>query len=132
MKNNDHNDHEKHSKKNGFTVGEIQGKMKKYGLEISLCAIFILTGIFTLIWGGIWVFWAIVLCMVGAVLGILFPMPINKVVTKALEFIYKEKFTSIVIAVLGIVLAVFLPPIIFALVGVIAGKSFALHSRTIE
>lgn len=129
----ENHDNEKHKganhNKGGFTVGELQNKMNKYGFEISLCAILILTAIFTLIWGGMWAFWSIILCMAGAVVGILFPQQIKTAASKVLGFVYKEKFTSIVIAVLGIVISIFLPPVIFAIVGLVAGKSFALNSK---
>lgn len=125
-------EHEKRgepSHKNGFTVGELQNKMQKYGFEISMCSIFIITALFTVIWGGMWVIWSIILCMAGGVVGVLFPMQVRDISAKVLDFIYKERFTCIVVAILGIVIGIFLPSIIFALVGLAAGKSFAINSK---
>ena len=128
-------DHEPKSK-SGFTVGELEGKMKKYGLEIALCVTFILTAIFAMVWGGAMILWSILLCMIFAIIGVLVPRSMHKILSHTLKFVYKEKITSIIIAVIGIVVGIFLPPIIFAIIGLIAGKSFAMdalvHGADIE
>lgn len=113
----------------GFTVGEIEGKVRKYGLEIALCVVFILTAIFALIWGGGMVLWSILLSMIFAIIGVLVPKSMHKITTHALRFIYRERITSIVIAVVAVLISIFLPPIIFAIVGLIAGKSFSLDAH---
>jgi len=120
------------SNNKGFTMGELEGKMKKYGLEISLCVIFVLSAIFSLIWGGAWLVWSIILTMILGIIGVLFPHTVHNMSTKALHYIYKEKVTSIIIAVVGLLLSIFLPPLIFAAVGLIAGKSFSIDAKSIE
>lgn len=115
--------------KSGLTLGEIEGKMRRYGLEIGLCVTFILTAIFTLIWGGAWVTWSILLSMILGVIGALMPKAIDKATCASLSFIYREKVTSIVVAVIAFLIAIILPPLIFAVVGLIAGKSFALDAQ---
>lgn len=110
----------------GFTVSELEGKVKKYGLEICLCAIFILTAIFTLVWGGMILLWSILLSMIFGIVGVLAPKPMDKILHSALQFAYKEKVTGIVVAVAGLLVSILLPPIVFAIVGLVAGKSLAM------
>jgi hypothetical protein len=112
--------------KGGFTIGEIEGKVKKFGVEIVLCASFLLTAIFTLIWGKAMIVWSILLCMVFAIVGALLPKSIHKLTSHASRFILKDKVTGIVMTVILILLSILLPAVIFALVGVKAGKSFLL------
>ena len=107
----------------GYTIKQIEWKMKKYGLEISLVVIFILSAIFALVWGGAWLTWSILLSMIFAIVGTLIPKSAHKISTSALRFIYKEKVTSITVGVIGVIVSIFLPPIIFACVGLLAGKS---------
>lgn len=115
--------------KGGFTVGEIEGKVRKYGLEIALCVVFILTAIFALVWGGAMLLWSILLGMIFAIIGVLVPNSMHKVTTHALKFTSKEKVTGIIMAVIACLLAIFLPPIIFAVVGLVAGKSFSFDAH---
>ena len=115
--------------KGGFTVGELEGKVRKFGVEIVLCASFVLAAIFALIWGSAMMVWSILLCMAFAVLGALMPKSIHKLTSHASHFILKDKITGIVIAVVLILFSIFLPPIVFALIGVKAGKSFLLDAE---
>lgn len=120
---------ENEPKKGGFTVGEIEGKMRKYGLEISLCVMFVLTAIFLNIWGGSMLFWAILLSMLCAIVGVLVPKAVHKAMSQALRFVYREKVTSIVVVVVGILLSIFLPIVTLGIVGLFAGKAFALDAN---
>lgn len=112
----------------GFKMGELEGKLKRFGLEIALCAIFILTAIFTLVWSGGMLLWSVILSMIFAIVGVLTPRAMDKAITAGLEFVYKEKITSIVMAVVGVLISIFVPAVIFALIGLLAGTSFALHA----
>ena len=107
----------------GFTVSELEDKFKKYGLEICLCAMFILSAIFALIWGGMMLSWSILLTMILGIVGILLPKQIQKVHKATFDFIYKEKVTAIAAAVIGILLSILIPPLVFAFTGLVAGKS---------
>jgi hypothetical protein len=113
--------------RNGFTVSELENKVKKYGVEICLCTVFVLTAIFTLVWGGAMILWSILLCMILGIIGALFPKHVKKILYTGMELACKEKVSSIATAIVAILLSIFLPLVIFALVGLIAGKSIALH-----
>jgi hypothetical protein len=119
-------DEKKSPSKGGFTVGELEGKVRKFGVEIVLCASFVLTAIFALIWGGAMMVWSILLCMIFSIIGALVPKSIHKLAHHTARFALKDKVTGIVIAVVLILLSIFLPPIVFAIVGAKAGKSFLL------
>ena len=115
--------------KGGFTVGELEGKMKKYGLEIALCLVFILTAIFALVWGGAMLVWSILLCMIFAIVGVLVPKSAHKISLASLTFVSTEEITAIIVAVLACLVAIFIPPIIFAIMGAVAGKAIANDAR---
>ncbi len=113
--------------RNGFTVSELENKVKKYGIEICLCTVFVLTAIFTLVWGGAMILWSILLCMILGIIGALFSKQVKKFLHAGMDLACREKVSSISTAIIALLLSIFLPVIIFALVGLIAGKSIALH-----
>lgn len=123
----DNNDNQEN--KSGFTVSELEGTAKKYATEIGLAAIFIVTGIFTLIWGGAMMVWSILLCMILAIVGALVPDSMMVWMSKSLDFIYKEKVMLIVSGIVLIIIGLFIPVLIFALVGLIAGGSLSLSMK---
>ena len=125
----DENKNENKDKKGGYTVAEIEGKMKKFGKEIVFGAMFILTGLFALIFGGAWMVWSILLCMIGAIVGVLAPQPIDKALASMIKFAHREKVTAMIAAGLGIVISIFLPFLIFGLVGLAGGKSLYLDTQ---
>ena len=116
--------------KGGFTVSELEDKMKKYGLEICLCAMFILAAIFALVWGGMILSWSILLTMILSIVGVLIPNPTHTALNSAFKFIYKEKVTSIVAATVGLLISILLPPLTFALVGVVAGAALVCKATS--
>ena len=97
--------------------------MKKHGVEICLSAMFILAGLFALIWGGLILSWSILLAMILGVVGVLIPKVIQKILHASAHFIFKDKIVSIAATVIGIIIAILLPPLVFALIGVTAGKT---------
>lgn len=111
--------------KKGFTVHELEGNFKKHGFEITLTAIFALTAIFSLLWSGWVVTWSILLCMIFAIVGIFIPQSMHKSLGKAVRLIYKEDVSAVIAAVVGLLVAIFLPLLIFAVVGLIAGKTLS-------
>jgi len=114
-------------------VSEIEDKFKKHGVEICLCAMFILAAIFALIWGGMMLSWSILLTMILGIVGVLLPKQIQKGQKAAFDFIFKEKVTSIAAAVVGILLSILIPPLVFAFTGVVAGQSLACnHSSSCD
>ena len=110
--------------KEGFTVKELQQKGKKYSVEIALVVIFALTAIFTLVWGGAMMVWSIILSMVLAIVGALLPNAMDRFSKASMDFLFgKQPIIGIVITIVFIILAIFIPVIPFAVLGLIAGKS---------
>jgi hypothetical protein len=124
MKNKDEN-----QKQKGFTVSQIEGTVQKYASEIGVSVIFIVTAIFTLIWGGSMVLWSILLCMILAVIGVVIPDSMSIAINKAVDFIYKEKIMLIVTGGVLLIVSIFIPVLIFALVGLLAGSSLSLSMQ---
>ena len=114
----------------GFKIQEIEHKVKENGLEISLCTMFVLTAIFTLVWGGSMLLWSILLSMILGVIGILFPKQVKRALHSSMEFAFKEKATKTALAVIGVVVSILIPAAMFALVGLLAGKSIVMHASS--
>lgn len=116
-------------KKKGFTVSELEGTAKKYASEIGLGVIFAVTAIFTLIWGGAMMVWSIILAMILAIVGSLVPGSMMDGISKALDFIYKEKVMLIVTGVVLLIVAIFIPVLIFSVMGLIGGGALSLTMK---
>ena len=119
------------SNKGGLTVGELENHAKRYAIEISFTVIFILTAIFSFIWGGHMITWSILLSMLFAIVGSIWASFVHKMAAKSIKFFTKEKVTAISTGIVAALLSIFLPALIFAIVGLIAGNSLALHGRGI-
>lgn len=124
MENKDSNEQRK-----GFTVSELEGTAKKYASEIGLAVIFIVSAIFTLIWSGAMMVWAILLCMILGVIGAVIPDSMTVGINKSIDFIYKEKIVLIVTGIVLLIIGIFIPVLIFALVGLIAGGALSLSMK---
>ena len=119
----------KDSNSKGFTVSQIEGQVKKYASEIGLCVIFAVSAIFTLIWSGSMMIWSIILCMALAIIGTLIPSYMNDGINKIVDFIYRDKIVLIVAGVVLLIIAIFIPVIIFAIVGLLSGGSLSFEMK---
>lgn len=112
--------------KEGISVKEIHAFTKRYPLEIFFCLVFILACIFAIVFWGL--YWSLILATVGVVLGILLIQPVKKLIDSSFSFIFKQDMTvQIVLAVVGIILAIFVPPLYFLILGLHGGKD--IHER---
>ncbi len=108
--------------KKGVSVKEIEEFTKKHRYEVFFCALFVLTCIFSLVghFGG---GWSIFFAMGGAVLGIVFPSKTDSLMKMVFKFIFKQdKTIQIVLGAVSLILAIFLPFVIFLVVGLIGGR----------
>jgi hypothetical protein len=107
--------------KEGVSVKEIESFAKKYRFEVFFCLIFILACIFTFVlWGPAW---SIVLATIGAVIGVLLSEKVAQFSKVIFSFIFKQdKTVQIVLGVVGLILAIFIPPLYFFLLGLHGGK----------
>lgn len=115
-------DNKPEKNKEGMTVHEIENFGKKYKFEISFLVIIVLASFFTFaFWGAAW---SIYLCGLGGVLGVWLPDKIASVSETIFSFITKqEKITQIVLAVVGVIVAIFLAPIVFFALGILGGMA---------
>lgn len=107
--------------KEGVSVKEIEEFTKKHRLEVFFCSAFVLACFFSFVmWG---TGWSIVCAAVGAVLGVLSSGKVAHFSKMILQFIFKqEQTTQLVLGIVGLILAIFIPPLYFLLLGLHGGK----------
>ena len=117
--------------KEGVSVEEIEKFARKYTNEVFLILALIvatISSIFGFFTGPIWsLFFAGLL----AIIAIAIPGPVGKILKKLLKWQAKsEKTTIIIVGIVRIIFGIFVPFIIFAELGLLAGYSF--HTTTKE
>lgn len=112
---------DENKKKEGVSVKEIESFAKKHRFEVIFCLIFVLACFFSFVMWGPW--WTIIAATAGAILGVFFPSKVAGVSTKILQFVFKqEQTTQLVLAIVCLILAIFIPPLIFIILGLHGGK----------
>lgn len=116
--------------KEGISVQEIEQFARKHLTEVFfVLALFVgaISSSFNFFTGpGLTIF----LTMVGAILGIFFPVNVERILKKLYTFaIQQEKGTQIVIGSVKIVIGIFIPFVLFGLVGLLAGTSYHYYTR---
>ena len=110
--------------KEGVSVREIEEFARKHTIEaFSVLAIVIATisSMFDFFTGPVW---SVLFTAIGMVLAVIFAESLERGVKKCYQFIHKqEKFTQMVLGVVKIVLALFIPFVIFLGIGVLAGTA---------
>lgn len=115
--------------KEGVSVKQIEYFARKHRLEVFYCLLFLLACLFS--WAFFGTGWSVVFATVGAILGVLLAPKIEFITKKMLHFVFKqEPTTQIVLAVVSLIIAIFLPPLIFLLLGAQGGK--ALFHQSME
>lgn len=108
--------------KEGVSVKEMEEFAKKYRFEVFLCLKFLFACIFSLIGyfrGG----WSLFFGMGGAILGVIFPTKIETMMKKIFQFVFKqESLVQIVLGVVGLILAIFVPFVTFLMIGLVGGR----------
>jgi len=112
----------------GVAVQEIEGKARRYAVEIVVSLMFALTAIFSLIWDGSMLTWAIVLFAVLGIVGVWFAHWVDKLCSSVLNMAFRDKFVSITFIIIICLCSVFVPIVSFAVIGLMAGKAFHFHS----
>lgn len=111
-------------KKEGVSVRELEEFAKKHRFEVFFCLLFVLACIFGT-WGiffrtGFNVF----ALSAGAILSVLLYSKVDTFLRRTMQFIFKQdKTVQIVFGAVALLLAVFLPFVIFFLVGIAGGKA---------
>ncbi|MBS0604738.1 MAG: hypothetical protein JSS60_06850 [Verrucomicrobia bacterium] len=115
--------------KEGVSVKEIEEFTKKHRFEVFFCLAFVLACFFTFVmWGP---GWSVVAAAVGAILGILLSGKVTHFSKMVFQFIFKhEQTTQLVLGIVFLILAIFIPPLYFLLLGLHGGKD--MHHWAIE
>lgn len=116
--------------KEGVSMHEIETLARKYTIEA-----FVILAIIIATISSTWEFfigagWSLFFAGLGAIIGIALPEGITKMEKLYFNFIYKqEKPAQIAIGIVQIVIALFIPLIIFIQIGLLSGMSFHHFSR---
>lgn len=117
--------------KEGVSVKEIEEFAKRYRFEVFFCLMFILACIFGLTGNFFGKGWNIFFAMGGGILGVIFPNKVDVLFKAIFRFVFgQDKVVQIVLGVAGLLIATFLPFLIFLIVGAIAGKT--MHQMAME
>jgi hypothetical protein len=116
--------------KEGVSVQEIENFARKHTTEMfTVLALFI--GSISSAWG----FFTgpkmtILFLALGTILGIFFPAPVERGLKQLYAFSYKqEKMTQMVLGIVKIVVALFIPFLLFGVFGLLAGTSYHYYTR---
>lgn len=116
--------------KQGVSAQQLEDFARKHTQEVfSTLAIFIgaVSSIFDFFTGPEW---SILFLAVGAIVAIVFPVPIEKRLKQIYSFSLKqEKTTEMILGGVKIVIAIFLPFIYFGFLGLLAGSSYHYYIR---
>lgn len=116
--------------KEGVSVQELENFGKKYRFEIFFVLYFLLATLLTFIFFG--AAWSIFLAGAGGILGIWLPNKVEKAAKAAFGFVFKqEKATKLVLAVVGIIVSFFLPPLVFFFLGLVGGTGMHKAASTV-
>ncbi len=115
--------------KEGVSVREIEEFTKKHRFEVFFCLAFILACFFTFVmWGPAW---SIVAATIGAIVGILLHDKVANFCKATMQFVFKqEKTTQLILGIVFLILAIFIPPLYFLLLGLHGGKD--IHRNAID
>ena len=109
--------------KKGMSVKEIEEFTKKHRYEVFFCALFLLSCIFGIV-GYFRPSWNIFCAMAGGILGVIFPNMVESFLKTVFKFVFgQDKTIQIVLGVVGLILAIFVPFVVFLVVGLIGGRT---------
>lgn len=116
------------NKKEGVSVKELEGFAKNYRYEIFFCTLFVLATIFSLVFWGARI--SIFLTGIGAIVGALLAEQIHLFAKKmAVTIFTKDVSFQLIIGLIALVVAIFVAPLIFLIIGLHGGKSMMRRAR---
>jgi hypothetical protein len=108
--------------KEGVSVREIEDFTKKHRFEVFFCLVFLFACIFSTTFFSHW--WSVIGVSAGGIIGTLLSGKAEHFSKKIFQFVFRQdRVTQIVLGVAGVLLAIFLSPLVFLLIGLHAGKS---------
>jgi len=116
--------------KEGVSVEEIEKFARKYTNEVFLILSLIIATISSIFGFFTGPSWSLFFAGLLAIIGIALPVQVGKILKKMLKLQAKsEKSTIIIVGIVRIIFGVFIPFILFAELGLLAGYSFHTTSR---
>lgn len=114
--------------KDGISVKEIENFAKNNRFKLFLCLSLLLACFFSFVFFSAW---TIILAAVGGILGVLLPSKVDAIFGKIREFCKKqEQATLLILAGVGLVFSIFLPPVIFFILGCAGGRQIEFFKIT--
>ncbi len=118
---------ENENPKEGISVKEIENFAKNNRFKLFLCLAFVLACFFSFVFFSAW---SLILAAIGGVLGVLLPSKIETLIEKIRLFCEKqENVTQLVLGCVGLILAIFLPLLVFFTLGLSGGKLLGTSSK---
>jgi hypothetical protein len=115
--------------KEGVSVQEVEDFARKYAVEVfSVIAVVVagLSSMFDFFTGA---GFSILFATIGVILGVFCSVPADRLLRQFYAFAFKqEKTTQIVLGVMKIIIAIFIPFILFGLVGLLAGTAYHYYA----
>lgn len=109
-------------KNEGITVKEIEQFAKKHRFEVLFGLSFVFACFFSFVFFGAG--WAIIFAMIGGILGVIIPGRVETYASRMFQFVFKqEQTTQLVLSIVMLIISIFLPPLIFLIVGAQGGQS---------
>lgn len=106
--------------KEGMSVRELESFGKKHRFEIVFFVYFLIATIFSPVFFSMG--WSLYLAGIGGILGVFFPSKVEHFAGATYGFVFKqEKATQITLAVVGLIISFFLPPLTFFALGLMGG-----------
>lgn len=106
--------------KEGVSVKEIESFAKKHRFEVFFCLAFLLACFFSFVF---FTSWSIILAAVGGIIGALIPSKVESFARRVFLFFFKqEQTTQLILGIVGLILSIFLPLLVFLVLGMSGGK----------
>jgi hypothetical protein len=109
--------------KQGMSVKEIENFARQHRFEVFFCLLFGFACLFSFM-NFLAPGWSIFFAAAGAILSVVLPGKVEMILRKLMKFVFgQDTKMLLVFGVFALVLAVFLPWLVFALLGLFGGKA---------
>lgn len=110
------------NKREGVSVRDVEDFAKRHRFEVVFCLMFFFAAIFSFM-NFFGPGWSIILAAVGGIVSIVFPVKADETLRTMMRFLVKQETTmQIVLGVVCVLISIFLPLVVFLLIGAFAGK----------
>lgn len=116
--------------KEGVSVQEVEDFARKYTTEVFTVLAIVVGSVSSMYDFFTGPKFTIIFLAIGMIMGIFFPAPVEKGLKQFYSFASKqEKMTQMILGFVQIVVALFIPFILFGFVGLLAGTSYHYYTR---